>query len=420
MNLFKSIINAPESRASENKAAEFNASSTMSALVNEELRLDSAFHPNLGGVTRGGMSNHYPMTILSLQGLGASDAQINTFRNAWPRHRARMQEDLGLLDSQLVQADNWTEFLGQPSYMLEFRRVFLEGLESSHTRQRYIATALGAMQDGLPMGLFHPMIKLSFACLHGDKGLIADALAYMAIRYFDLYQSDLSQTAQTAQSRAVEVKEISAQQNWQQIARTTDQVLLDTPMAIWQRGSLHISERLCAHPALQTDALDDGFDINHENLELRMEQISLSALRLYLFEPALTTLHAVTAVQALVDLTSRSQADSASQAVFVQLWRRYWIWLTALYLEKGAPLQLPDIDPAVQQEVDDADWQALAAQARQIPEVHLIKMVYSCKWLYEQVDSHPLYKLAAMNLVAQGNAHPRYTHGLMMTKLLHL
>lgn len=412
MNLLKLITHALET-----KPTNFQASNTMSTLVNEELRLDGAFHPNLGGVTHGGMSNHYPMTILSLQGLGASDEQIKTFRTMWPRHRARMREDLGLVDSHLVQADNWIEFIGQPRYLMEFRRVFLNGLETNLTHQRYIAMVLGVMQDGLPMGLFHPMIKLSFACQHGDKGLIADALAYMAIRYFDLYQSDLRQPTQSNYSGAQEqeppVESMSAQQNWQLISRTTDQLLLQTPMDLWQRGSLHISERLCAQSGFQAAALVSGFEINNENLEVSMEQISLCALRLYLFEPALTTLHAVTSVQALADLTKKSEADGASQAVFVQLWRRYWIWLTALYVEKGAPLQLPEIDPAVQTEIDDTDWLLLAAQTLQYTEVHLIKMVYSCKWLYEQVNSNPLYKLAAMNIVKQGNAHPRSVYGLL-------
>jgi len=40
-------------------------------------------------------------------------------------------------------------------------------------------------------------------------------------------------------------------------------------------------------------------------------------------------------------------------------------------------------------------------------------MVYSCKWLYEQVNRSPLYKLAAMNIVKQGNAHPRSVYGLL-------
>jgi hypothetical protein len=56
-----------------------------SALVNDEIQKDSHFHPNLGGITRGGMANHYPMTIMSMQALGATDQQVIAFRNSWPR-----------------------------------------------------------------------------------------------------------------------------------------------------------------------------------------------------------------------------------------------------------------------------------------------------------------------------------------------
>jgi hypothetical protein len=178
--------------------AEFKVAPTMSALVNEELRRDSYFHPNLGGITQGGMANHYPMTILSMQGLGASDEEIVSFRDTWPRYRAHIRNDLGLTDRHRLNAENWSDYLGRPDYLLEFRRVFLEGLTSSTDKERYIVLALERMRAALPMGLFHPIIRLSFACMHGDNGLIADALAYMAIRYFDLYKApQISQSPDT-------------------------------------------------------------------------------------------------------------------------------------------------------------------------------------------------------------------------------
>jgi hypothetical protein len=51
----------------------------MSFLVNTEIKEDGDYHPNLGGVTKGGMSNHYPMTIISLHELGATDEEILKF-----------------------------------------------------------------------------------------------------------------------------------------------------------------------------------------------------------------------------------------------------------------------------------------------------------------------------------------------------
>jgi hypothetical protein len=45
-----------------------------------------------------------------------------------------------------------------------------------------------------------------------------------------------------------------------------------------------------------------GFVTNEQNLINKIVEISQMAIRLYLAEPALTTLHAVTACQALEDL----------------------------------------------------------------------------------------------------------------------
>ena len=46
----------------QDTSSTFKPVASMSALVNEEMAFDSQFHPNLGGITRGGMANHFPMT----------------------------------------------------------------------------------------------------------------------------------------------------------------------------------------------------------------------------------------------------------------------------------------------------------------------------------------------------------------------
>lgn len=44
----------------------YQASTELTALVNQEMQADGLYHPNLGGITRSGMANHFPMTIMSL------------------------------------------------------------------------------------------------------------------------------------------------------------------------------------------------------------------------------------------------------------------------------------------------------------------------------------------------------------------
>jgi hypothetical protein len=57
----------------------FKPVQNMSFLVNAEIKEDGDCHPNLGGVTKGGMSNHYPITIISLHELDATDEEILKF-----------------------------------------------------------------------------------------------------------------------------------------------------------------------------------------------------------------------------------------------------------------------------------------------------------------------------------------------------
>ena len=373
-------------------AHRFVANEQLSALVNAEMENDSFFHPNLGGVTRGGMSNHYPMTIMSLAGLGANDGEISHFRQRWPRYRSHVIKDLGLVDKQEVTLDSWTDYLGRASRLLEFQRVFLQGLLTLGTAE-FTTVALEKMKLSLPMGLFHPLIQLSFAVIQGDNKLIANALAYFAIRYQNLYRQ-YPLLALTSQS------DMLASSVWANAHKNINTLLVGVQV---RGGSLNICEQLCGEQAIQQIAFPQGFVINEENLSEKIAQISQAAIKLYLFEPALTTLHAVTSCQALADLTKRFTANNALSATYVKIWSLYWIWLTSLYLEKGYPAALPSIDINA---ADHANWSDIAQQARNIPEVHLIKMVYSCKWLFEHIEANELYRIAALNMIAEKNAHP--------------
>lgn len=383
-----------------------HSTNAVSSLVEHELQHDRQFHPNLGGVTKGGLANHYPMTLLALQGLGATDDEVRAFRQAWPRHRATIAGDLHLVDRGLVTTENWTGFLGQSERLPEFRRVF----EALLARQGLAAVtpALVAMRDALPMGLFHPLIRLSFGVAHGDRGLVADALAYMAIRHSDLFHTSPSPSPRATANEASR----SAASVWRRIADNDD---------VWRLrhsfdgGSIHVCERLCAESAMHEAALPADFGVSSATLPVRMPEICAVALRLYLFAPSLTTLHGVTAAQALADLTLRTAAAGDDSEAFAALWARYWIWLTALYTEKGRPRELPVLDPGGVR--TEQSWPELARLARAIPEVHLIKMAYSCRWLDETFGAEPLYKLAVVNMLSERNAHPRQGSGLVRTAL---
>ena len=413
---------------------DFTPSAAMSALVNEELRQDSFYHPNLAGITRGGMANHYPMTIMAMQGLGANDLDIISFRDSWPRHRAAIAEDLGLKDVNEVTTQNWRQYLGQSGKLREFRRVFLQLLGQGEIAE-VVTQLLDAMKPGLPMGLFHPLIRLSFATGHGDSGLIADALAYMAIRYQDLYLEEPVINPEPLEQLEVEASLSTASpqvgQSWLSIRQWLEKGHL--PGRLSRKiygGSISICEQLCREQVIHQLALGTGFTLDEDELTPAIASICQAAARLYLFEPALTTLHGVTSCQALAELTLR-YINHENQAVYARLWRYFWLWLTALYIEKGCPWlsglfpdpaleQLPETDPSnsentetkvvhspylnsnKEQQLELVNWSSLKRLALRSQEVHVMKMIYSCDWLYRHIGQESAVQLAAIKALPQG------------------
>ena len=258
---------------------QFMQNKALSNLINNEMAEDSFFHPNLGGVTNGGMSNHYPMTIMSLAGLGADDEAIIRFRQLWPRYRAHVSKDLALVDTGEVTLDNWCDYLGESNRLLEFQRVFLLGINkfgiTEFTRQ-----ALEKMKLSLPMGLFHPLIQLSFAVDHGDQKLIANALAYFAIRYQRLYLNIFPQlNSSTKQSNtellSTQGSSISAQIVWGKIHQQRHLLQFSfRPLG----GTVNTCEKLCAEKAVQQLAFPQHFDINQDNLFEKVAEISEMAI----------------------------------------------------------------------------------------------------------------------------------------------
>lgn len=370
------------------------SSAELTAFVNHEMRQDGRYHPNLGGVTRSGMANHFPMTIMSLAALGGSDTDIKRFKRHWPASRYRsLIEDLGLRDTDSVTLNNWPDYLGKAEFLIEFKRVFLEGITNLGAEQ-FIHHALNIMADSLPMGLFHPLIKLSFARMQGDDALIADALAYFAIRYQDLYGELGSMKTDEASGIDVSDSQDALLTSWGRAALKVEsgEVKLSTSGA-----SLPVSEALCGSSTVHQLALNQGFSITEANFSRQIAEICKAAAALYLYEPALTTLHAVTSAQALADLTLSLQ--NSDRKLAVKLWQRYWIWLTGLYLEKGAPkltfsgvYSAADLLP---------DWNSLAKTAVKIDEVHEIKMVFSCKWLAQNLEDHEIYRIVASQVLAE-------------------
>jgi hypothetical protein len=173
-------------------------------------------------------------------------------------------------------------------------------------------------------------------------------------------------------------------------------------------NSFQVLAELYQHRDLHRVCLSH-FPISHETAEQSVLLAAQLALQLYKFQPGLTTLHAVTGAHAVSDLLPR--LPPAARTVSAKL---YWVWLSTLFVEKGAP--------PVSKWSEDGDAQcahtwsdvrqlalnpmkhtreATGGLGDQEPQTHCIKMVYTCDMMYRK-KSHPLYVTVASFVALAG------------------
>ncbi|MCJ8312270.1 MAG: DUF4243 domain-containing protein [Saccharospirillaceae bacterium] len=404
----------------------FQTNNLYSTLVNTQLKQDSFYHPNIGGRTQHGMANHFPMTIQSMANIGANDQQILDFMARWQQPRSLILQDNQLKDNLLINEKNWFEFIGKAHYLIQFKRVFFDKLEKENSienTQKVILESLDKMKYGIAMGLFHPFIRLSFAIQHQDNGLIADALAYMAIRYKDLYnkQSIELDTQKDNEFTNKNENEISSQQIWDDFLSAINKTKFSTITQFIDQsrsGTIHICERLCAFDVLHdlslnlplssslSSSLSSGYTINNFNLKTRLQEITELAGQLFLTEESLTTIHAVTATQALSYIVKVLYDKNTNNQVLVDLTKLTWVWLSSLYIEKTRHQNLFSVSEADNNKVKNISWAQIKQQALNSKEVHVIKLTFSCEWLDNEYknntgSTNSIYKTCALKSVSR-------------------
>lgn len=306
-------------------------------------------HPQNGP----GMCNHSYMVLLALSDLGASAQRIEQWfgqlrGEPWSGH--------------LPLGEDWRASLGSRPHALSYRRFFAEELARRGSRAELLRAFLPELIPGLAKGLLHPAIRLSFAlrskpgdALYSD-GDVVDALTYWAIRYEELYPGAATELPSWSVGRGpLRPAEVFAS-------------LGQYPVPAG--GTFATVATLAADPSFRK-LLRSQYGLSAANAAEFLRELAALAVRLYLVTPALTTLHAVTGAQALLDLVPYLDPDD--QAALVGI---FSLWLGALYAEKGSPDL--GLDVSVRAGVN---WQELSARATGCDDTHTIKLVLSLQTL---------------------------------------
>lgn len=308
-------------------------------------------HPQNGP----GMCNHGYMVLIALDELGASEERLQQWLES-----VRGEPWSG----QLALEKDWKATLGSRPHALAYRKFFAEELRRGGSRTELLRAFLPDLLPGLAKGLLHPAIRLSFALLSnpGDesdsRGDAVDALTYWAIRYEELYAGAAAERGSWSEPRG----------EWRPAQLFAN--LAQQRVRVFQGGTFTAVAALAAEPSFR-ELVRARYALSAANAVEFLRELAALAVRLYLVKPALTTLHAVTGVQALIDLAP--YLSPGDQAAMVGI---YSIWLSALYAEKGCPSLSFEVSAAA-----SVNWKELSARATSCDDTHTIKLVLSLKSL---------------------------------------
>ncbi len=315
------------------------------------------------------LSNHLPMALYALQGLGAEEARIARF-HARARRRLRPKRPA----TRRFDDASWRSALGRHDHNAAYRDHFAAAL-AREGRAALLARTLPVLFEGVGGGAFHPLIRLGYALEAENDGEVAEALAAWAMAWLPLRPLDPSR------QRHADPREALA-------------ALAEEPPGA--EGSplarLLAALRVRVSPIFRRMELVAGREDFAPFADcLRIDADSLDAIAVTVLDAFargagdFTLLHGVTSCHAL-RLVLPWVPDRGSAL------RYYFQALLAAVATVGLPAgDLPQVGTL-------PTWERIARRAIESDDDHTIKLVYSCRQ-EDRARGHPLYRWCAARKV---------------------
>jgi len=295
------------------------------------------------------LANHLSMAVIALAELGASDARLRDFFDAYAPNLDRMsskQPEPPILSP--------ADHLGREDQFPSFRRFFAHQI-SKIGADAALREWLPVLIPGLSGSGFHGMIRTAYAVISGDDDELAFSMAYWACTYQSL--GPVGHIA-TISCRDIADRLYAADR----FAPLTDGIIADRLR--W------VSER-------------DAFrNAANEPASLRLVDIAAFAARALYSEEDFTLLHAVTACHAFRVL-SRHVDDTTEALPYL------WQAVLCAALSRGPINWSTPPSP----ETND-DWLPCIEAATVSDDAHVIKRIYTCLQEAAVYPGFPYFEVA--------------------------
>ena len=280
--------------------------------------------------TRQGLSNHLPMELVALDGLGAPADRLEEMLERWTGHMLDERRDTTVFDAYRAE-------------------IGADGIDAT------VVEHLPRLVEAPSSEWFHSMIRLAYALDAGHQGQVASALTDWT-NYERLLPGDPPEGGDVAVLDG--------------LRHLTDVEL--------EHGS---------HADLAAVARQDAFRDAVAGLRVddTMDDVAHAAAAVHVAGADIGTLHLVTGTQA-----ARTVSRLTNAAVRHRLARRMVQAVAAGYVASGAPA-LPD-DRTLEglRAARLPEWEEVRAAAVASPDVHVTKLVYTCR-IEVAATGDPLY-----------------------------
>ncbi len=312
------------------------------------------------GLSARGTTNHCPMALIALAGMGASPARLQAFFDRWEREYALRAAPVDIV----ISRGEWSRYLGNPAAFGVLRVCFLDWI----TNVGPIAVVTEVLRE-VPFApatqAFHGIIRLAYGIEVRHAGEIASGLA-------SLISSHLPVDALINENRAAQ----SIDAGFDHVVRAMSGVDLQGSSITSRLRAVATDERFAS--AVLAPPPDAPL----------LDTLAQAAIEAYWRHADFTILHMVTATRA-----ARIVFDELPDTLVEQLLPRLWIALCAAYVTVGGRKNGSAASP------DTAlDWIDVCKLAVDSNDDHVIKMAYTCLCEDRRRPS-PLYLASAARLI---------------------
>jgi hypothetical protein len=119
-------------------------------------------------------SDHLPMTLSAMRALGATDVQLDAYRDTYLERLHLWEEG--------APVNHWRDGLGKMDAYPSLMQWFRENIDRSGARE-VLDECLPVLLPAIPIAAFHPVIRLGYAMDFASTSEVTAALAYLTVEY---------------------------------------------------------------------------------------------------------------------------------------------------------------------------------------------------------------------------------------------